>query len=484
MGDMMNILGLLSNVVGQFGARQQALERANTQLTGGHSQVGTTENEVPTGGFRLPEEVQGWLSERNQAVADRPGGLAGLFSGIGNFISGDKAPEAMGFQITSVDQANELVNEIRKENPALADQLAQSFNEQLGGRQLHYGATDIQGALLDDHATQTEEAEADWQRQLRGMGLLESRGEETLQARRDIAAGMDKIIADSRRAEEDAINSLDYAKAGSLMQLANAIQMRQEVMDNFQDNTTIAMETARGAMNFRHRQDEEALRNRLANDPAFANRPDQIEAQVQNLRHMQRDELFDAAGGMKVQYDLQRSQLDLNTANLQSQAAMAAAGEAVSISGMESGIKQHFADVRTNAEMNRTQVNVSMDLLDRDNKTDMANYLRDMTKTVVPFAPVLQMAMGLDIAIEDRANALKWGSEAEANSFFGGLGQTLMGFGALQDQQSAAEAQGPSQGASIGAGAASGAMAGAAGGPIGMLIGAGVGAAGGYASSQ
>jgi len=295
---------------------------------------------------------------------------------------------------------------------------------------------------------------------------------------------MDKIIADSRKAEEDAVNSLDFAKASSLMQLGNAIQLRQEVMDNFQDNTAIAMETQRGAINFRHRQEEDALRNRLANDPQFANRPDQIEHQVQALRHGQKEELFNAAGNMKVQYDAQRAQLDVSTANLQSQAAVAMAGEAVNISGMESGIRQHYANVRLDAEMNRTQVNVSMDLLDRDNKTDVANYLRGMTKTVVPYAPVLQMAMGLDIAIEDRANALKWGSEAEANSFWGGLGNTLLSFGAMQSQEAAAENAGPSTGATVGAGAASGAMAGAAGGPIGMLIGAGVGAAGGYAQSQ
>jgi len=252
-------------------------------------------------------------------------------------------------------------------------------------------------------------------------------------------------------------------------------------MDNFADNTAIAMETQRGAINFRHRQEEEARRNQLANDPAFANRPDQIEFQIQAMRHGQKEELFNAAGNMKVQYDARRAELDASTAQLQSTAAMAMAGEAVSISGMESDIRKHYADVRLDAEMNRTQVNVSMDMLDRDNKTDVANYLRDMTKTVVPYAPVLQMAMGLDIAIEDRANALKWGSEAEANSFWGGLGNTLLSFGAMQSQEEAAQGDGggfSTEGAA--AGAASGAATGTAVMPgWGTLIGGIAGAAAG-----
>lgn len=481
----LDVMGGISTVLGQLGARGQALERAGTQLEGGYSQVGTIGGEIPAGGFRLDDDVRGWLEAHNASV-NRPGGFfEGVGQGIGTFFSGDMPAEEILASIRTVDDARNLVNEIRKTNPAMADALVKKLNEQLGGQQTTFGASDVKEALLGDFATQTEEAEEDWQRQLRAMGLLESRGEETDRARRDASAGLDRIIEQTREDEMSAIHSLDLAKAGSIFQLADSMRLRQEVLSNFQDNTAIAMETQRGAINFRHQQDESSLRNRLANDPAFSNRPDQIEQMVQNLKHSQRDELFDAAGNMKVQHDNMRASLDMNTAQLEAQAGMAFAGQTTQIAGLESGIKRQFAGIRAETEMNRTQVNVSLDLLDRDGKTELAGFLRDMTRIVVPYAPVLQMAMGLDIAIEDRANNLKWGSEAQANAFWGGLGETLLGTAAIAKQDAANAQSSGASGTAITAGAASGAATGTAIMPgWGTLIGAGVGAGTAYFAGE
>jgi hypothetical protein len=440
---VLDILGAIPQFMAAGEARKSAQARAGTQLTGGYSRVGGEGQAVPQGGLQIPPDAAEFLSRNNAEVGKAAG--FGILNPILDFF-GTGPPKREGglpVNIQSVDEANALVDALRKSgNSSMADDLAAEFNRQLGVTSpTSPGVREYTQALESDYAKTSAAAEEDWARQQEGLGVIRS-GKGLIDASRlALNKGTDRILAQAKRDEEEAVDALDMAKVSNIAQLSTAMEMRRQVMSSFQDQSARALETQRGALDSRHRGEEEALRNRMANDPAFANRPDQQEAQIRALRFGQREELSTVAGNLIVQQQNLRLAADQNTAQLVAQSAGQTAAGFANIGEFESNARTHYNDVSREAELNRVQNGLQLNMLEREGRTQEANYIRSMSKIVVPHAPIMALAMQLQIATEDRANALKWGSEADMAAAMSQIGNIFNNLSARDMQKDQLELQ-------------------------------------------
>lgn len=341
-------------------------------LTGAEGNVGTVGMVVPEGGFVIPRAVAEYLGLR-------------------------------GGRVKGVDEARNLVNNLRKRGKRdLAEQVIATFNRQGGGGvQTDPGISDIVAGASKDIENENRLAREDTARQYRALEEIKAANVAGVgKARGTIESGFGQVMTGIRADEAKAVSSLVPAKFMSLMPWMQAASLRAEVMRNFTDTSAQAMDMERGAMKWKHDQEDAALEDRLANDPSFAGRPELIENERRKQRFMQREEQGIVYTNLVVQQEAVRSNLDLATAQLvETGAAQTAAGFA-DLSKQEALLRDAFSARATQAQLDKVQRSLSVDMLEREGRIGEAGFLATITTTYYPTTDALREGMDLRVAWE------------------------------------------------------------------------------------
>lgn len=419
--------------------------------------------EVPQGGFNLSPFLQSQVNQLETTPETVKGGFLGLFDvpnpefeGGGaaraqELIQNDKLTESQAREL------QELLRELGKDE--LAGEIGFQLSQQTGGLTIDVGVRDLLQAGLNDLQQAKDISGREEFRQLEALGIQAGISEELLpQIQRQIDAGFKNAKDQEKIAENRALSAIRSGALPALAPLIQAQNLRDEIQRRTEDTTVSALESQRVGLNRRH--DSQIKSARVQLEQQFPGNPGAVEAQLNQIRSTQLNDLTTAQNGLITEFIRIERDVDLQTANFVQQASSVTAANLVDISRMEAQAIDVFQTRRTQLNQNKISNDYSISMLEKDNRQTMAGLLRGFTEMFIPEQELVNQIFSINTFLEDRQLAFEAGTFALTLSGATGIATSFQAFQAqkaAQDAQKEAESQASTQNtlgfASLGVGA-------------------------------
>jgi len=495
---IVDILGLGLDAVGGFAQLNEAERRRQNppevgRQTGRNDAVTSFQGgDVPRGGFQLSPFLQGQINSLEAPQETVKGGLFNLFD-VPNpefqafSDSIQRAQQIVGSDTITETQAQQLQQILRDTGKdELAGEIGFQLTQQTGGFNVDPGVRDVLQAGINDTQTARDITERDQIRQLRSLGITQGIRTELLpKLRGELNNGFLSARRDQGIAENRAIGAL---RAGALPAIAPVIQaqrLRDEINGRLEDTSVARLESQRVALDRRH--DNQLNSARVQLEQQFPGNPGLVESQLNQIRSSQFQEIGTLQNGLIADFARLESDIDVQTAGFVQQSTVAAAGQLVDLSRLESQARDIFSARRNQINLAKISSDMSISMLDRDNRAQEAQLLRSWNEILVPEQELVNQIFSLNTSLEDRRVAFQQGTFQQGQAGLNQLSVAVSNFQARKDAEKAADAASESNSSFGGLGSAAGTALGAvlaaptgglsiaAGASLGGSIGGGIG---------
>lgn len=396
----------------------------------------------PDGGYRLDPFLREQINQLEAPSETTRGGFLNLFQ-VENPAtdSYSQLQQLLGQSESrgglSQSQALELQNLLREMGQdELAGELTSNFTQQTGGYNVDPGVRDVAQAGLADLETSRGIAERDVIRQLNALGLTQSIGQDIIpEMRRSAAQGYAQANRDETIAENRAITALRGGAIAAVAPMIQAQRLRDEITERTQDFSVAAMESQRVALQRRHQNELSTARSQL--EQQFPGNPGLVNAQLDRIRSNQFQETGTLQNGLIADFARLENDVQLQTAGFVNQATQATSGSLMELGRLEAAARDTFQQRRTQMNLNKISNDMSISMLESQNRMDQAQMLRTFTELFVPEQELVNQIFSINMMLEDRRLAFEQGTFQQT---VGGITQISSAVSNFQAQQAQAQA--------------------------------------------
>lgn len=372
-------LDVFNAVVGLLKSRRgfkQAKKFGEKTLTAGRvPDIGTTGN-FPQGGLSAPT-----------------GDLANSVRQVTGFRLDPKAT-------LTRQQTDNILAQLREKDPQAAQDFANFVQQQSGGTPTNPTVPDLVGVFEKDLTGLRAAEKGNFERQLGAISQLGQDLDKGIAGQKKALAGREAaILGNLSRSLKRSSADLRLATATQFLPLAVMKRLRDDSLAKFSDTTAAEQNMVVGALNARHNQEEGDLRARLQGQGM---NPEFIEAQVQDLRSTQSQQVDTTLTDIRVKNNRLHQELDLATQQNVGFAVQTAATGTAQLAGISARLTETSTRLIRDTQMQLLTADLSIREMELRGKADIANMMRSTKEIFIPESGVWEAAFGLNQGMQDQ----------------------------------------------------------------------------------